>query len=80
MVGGMKDLKKGHVFGQLQLAVAKKCMGVGNEELVYGGTSENGLPLLRNPPQCGQESTVPNYSLYYSVQYQETSVLRTPPK
>ena len=32
------------------------------------------------PPQCGQESTVPYYSLYYSVQYQETSVLRTPPK
>ena len=35
MVDGVKDLKKGHVFGQLQLAVAKKCMGVGNEELVY---------------------------------------------
>ena len=46
----------------------------------YSGTPENGLPLLRKPPQCGQESAVPNYSLYYSVQYQETSVLRTPPK
>ena len=33
----------------------------------YSGTSENGLPLLRKPPQCGQESTVPNYSLYFSV-------------
>ena len=34
---------------------------------VYSETSENGLPLLRKPPQCGQESAVPNYSLYYSV-------------
>ena len=33
----------------------------------YSGTSENGLPLLQKPPQCGQESAVPNYSLYYSV-------------
>ena len=30
-------------------------------------TSENGVPLLRKPPQCGQESAVPNYSLYYSI-------------
>ena len=46
----------------------------------YSGTSENGLPLLQKPPQCGQESAVPNYSLYYSVQYHlhiaETSLLR----
>ena len=33
----------------------------------YSGTSENGLPLLRKPPQCGQESAVPNYSPYYSI-------------
>ena len=41
---------------------------------IYSGTSENGLPLLRKPPQCGQESMVPNYSLYYSV-----IVTRKPP-
>ena len=35
--------------------------------LQYSGTSKNGLPLLRKPPQCGQESAVPNYSLYYSI-------------
>ena len=46
----------------------------------YSGTSENGLPLLGKPPQCGQESAVPNcIALYYSC-YKETSVLRTPPK
>jgi len=33
----------------------------------YSGTSKNGLPLLRKPPQSGQESAVQNYSLYYSV-------------
>ena len=33
----------------------------------YSGTSENRLSLLRKPPQCGQESAVPNYSLCYSV-------------
>ena len=48
--------------------------------MLYSGTSENELPLLRKPPQCGQESTVPNcIALYYSC-YKETSVLRTPPK
>ena len=45
--------------------------------MVYSGTSENGLPLLWKPPQCGQESTVPNcIALYYSC-YKETSILRT---
>ena len=39
MVDGVMDLNKGHVFGQLRLAVAKKCMGVGNEELVYSTVS-----------------------------------------
>ena len=47
---------------------------------VYSGTSENGLPLLQKPPQCGQQSAVPNYSLYYSICTKEISVLRTPPK
>ena len=48
--------------------------------LMYSGTSENGLSLLRKPPQCGQESAAPNcIALYYSC-YKETSVLRTPPK
>ena len=43
----------------------------------YSGTSENGLPLLRKLPQCGQESAVPNcIALYYSC-YKETSILRT---
>ena len=47
---------------------------------VYSGTSENGLPLLQKPPQCGQDSAVLNcIALYYSC-YKETSVLRTPPK
>ena len=46
----------------------------------YSRTSENGLPLLWKPPQCGQESVVLNcIALYYSC-YKETSVLRTPPK
>ena len=46
----------------------------------YSGTSKNGLPLLRKPPQCRQESVVPNcIALHYSC-YKETSVLRTPPK
>ena len=46
----------------------------------YSGTSENGLPLLQKPPQCGQVSAVPNcIALYYSC-YKENSVLRTPPK
>ena len=30
---------------------------------IYSGTSDNGLPLLRKPPQCGQEAAVPNHSL-----------------
>jgi len=48
--------------------------------LHYSGTSENGLPLLRKPPQYGQDSVVPNcIALYYSC-FKETSVLRTPPK
>ena len=29
----------------------------------YSGTSDNGLPLLRKTPQCGQVAAVPNYSL-----------------
>ena len=49
-------------------------------QIYYSGTSENGLPLLQKPSQCGQDSTVPNcIALYYSC-YKETSVLRTPPK
>ena len=44
-------------------------------DLIYSGTSENRLPLLRKPPQCGQGSAVPNcIALYYSC-YKETSVL-----
>ena len=58
----------------------KKGSPVSEENLEYSGTSENGLPLLRKPPQCGQESAVPNYSLCYSICTNETSVLRTPPK
>ena len=44
---------------------------------MYSGTSENGLPLLRKPPQCVQESAVPNYSLSIVYVHKETSVLRT---
>ena len=44
---------------------------------IYSGTSENGLFLLWKPPQCGQESAVPNYIIYV---HKETSLLRTPLK
>lgn len=30
---------------------------------VYSEISENGLPLLQKPPQCGPEVAIPNYSL-----------------
>ena len=33
----------------------------------YSGISDNGLPLLQKPPQCGQEAAVPNHSLYLTV-------------
>ena len=52
-------------------------MYTGQGDMEYSGTSENGLPLLRKPPQCGQGSAVPNcIALYYSC-YKETSEIRT---
>ena len=30
---------------------------------IVGIHSDNGLSLLRKPPQCGQEAAVPNHSL-----------------
>ena len=39
---------------------------------VYSGASDNGLPLLRKPPQCRQKATVPNIS--YNLLYIVTSV------
>ena len=35
--------------------------------LQYSGPSDNGSSLLRKPHHCGQQATVPNYSLYYTV-------------
>ena len=29
----------------------------------YSGTTENGLPILLEPPQCGGMAAVPNHSL-----------------
>ena len=34
---------------------------------LYSGTSDNRLPLLWKPPQCGWKATVPNYSLKCTV-------------
>ena len=48
--------------------------------LQYSGTSENGLLLLWKPPQCGQESAVPNFPYTIVYVHKETSVLRTPLK
>ena len=36
-----------------------------NTAITYSGTSDNGLPLLPKPPQCGQQAMVPNYRLLY---------------
>ena len=30
----------------------------------YSGTSENGLPIFRKPPQYGQMAAIPDHSLY----------------
>ena len=47
--------------------------------LLYSGTSDNRLPLLRKPPQCRQEDAVPNHSLLFNVhsnlRIAETSLL-----
>ena len=33
----------------------------------YNGTSKNGLPVLRNPPQLRQIAAVPYHSLLFTV-------------
>ena len=38
-----------------------------NIDREYSGTSDNGLPLLRKPPQCGQEAVASNTSLQFTV-------------
>ena len=43
----------------------------------YSGTSDNRLSLLREPPQCGPDAAVPNYSLLFSnLHIVETSLLQ----
>ena len=34
-----------------------------NDDKLYSGTSDNGLPVLRNPPQCGYKAAVSNHFL-----------------
>ena len=47
---------------------------------MYSRTSDNGLSLIRKPPQCEQERAVPNDSLKFTVHCDlrivETSLLR----
>ena len=53
------------------------------QSLLLRQSSDNELPLLRKPPQCGQDATVPNHyiviSIWWEPPYSELRTLKSCP-